>query len=272
MREYGQVQCSFWTDPDMQSLAGDHRLLALYLLTGPHSNGLGCYRCPDGYVVADLGWTSERVSKGFAELSRIGFAERCEATFFVLIPNYLRWNAIANSNVAKARIAEFEAVSKKSCVFNRLCDSMLRFGNHWPNGFETVLKGYAERYAKQDPTLPDPTRPHQAHATEPLELKINGHDPAAKPPPVITIPLVGNAEFDVTEAMVSEWKRLYPAVDVAQTLRDIRGWNLANPTRRKTQRGVMQHITGWMAKQQNRGGGNASAVSSSRSDPTRGAV
>jgi hypothetical protein len=265
VREYGQVQCSFWTDPDLQSLSGDHRLLALYLLTGPHSNGLGCYRCPDGYVTADLGWSSERVSKGFTELSRIGFTERCETTFFVLIPKYLRWNPIANVNVAKARMAEFEAVSKKANVFSRLCDSMMRFGNHWPNGFETVLKGYAERYGKQDPTLPDPTRTEptplapspsglDAAASPPNGKKLNGHTHAAADSPVaITIPLVGTGEYRVTEAQVKAWDELFPAVDVPQTLREIKAWNLSHPQRRKTERGVQAHITGWLAKEQNKG-------------------
>lgn len=152
MREYGQIQCSFWSDPDAQGLSDDGKLLACYLMTGPHSNGIGCYRLPDGYIQADLGWTQQRVSKGFAELFQIGFSERCETTFFVLIPKFLKWNPIANGNVAKAREKEFEAISKKASVFAKLCDSLARFGNHWANGFETVLK----EYAKQEPTLPEP--------------------------------------------------------------------------------------------------------------------
>src|SRR5690606_12761100 len=101
MREYGQVQSAFWQSPDAQAWSDTGKLLALYLLTGPHANGLGCYRLPDGYVMADLGWSAERVSKGFEELSSNGFANRLEGVVF--IPNFLRWNRIANGNVAKAR-------------------------------------------------------------------------------------------------------------------------------------------------------------------------
>jgi len=73
MRTYGQIQCSFWSDPDFADLSDQAKLLATYLLTGTHSNGLGCYRLPNEYVIADLGWDSGyriegvcgTVSKGF---------------------------------------------------------------------------------------------------------------------------------------------------------------------------------------------------------------
>ena len=68
----------------------------------------------------------------------------------------------------------------------------------------------------------------------------------------ITIPLVGGAEFAVTHDMVREFDRLYPAVDVAQTLREIRGWNVANPTKRKTRSGILRHINSWLAREQNK--------------------
>ena len=76
MREYGQVQSAFWQSVDAQAFSDTGKLLALYLLTGPHANGLGCYRLPDGYVMADLGWSDETVSKGFSELESAGFARR----------------------------------------------------------------------------------------------------------------------------------------------------------------------------------------------------
>lgn len=110
MREYGQVQCSFWQSDDALKATNVGKLLALYLLTGPHSNGIGCYRCPDGYIMADLGWSQETVSEGFEELSRNGFAYRFEGV--VCVPNFLRWNKIANGNVAKARLGEFWALPK----------------------------------------------------------------------------------------------------------------------------------------------------------------
>lgn len=70
---------------------------------------------------------------------------------------------------------------------------------------------------------------------------------------VIEIPLHDNTSFAVTQAMVAEFVALYPAVDVPQTLNEIRGWNMSNPSKRKTRRGVLAHVNRWLAKEQNRG-------------------
>lgn len=70
---------------------------------------------------------------------------------------------------------------------------------------------------------------------------------------VAYIPLNDGKEFGVSQELAAELTKLYPAVDVPQTLNEIRGWNLANPSRKKTRRGVLSHINSWMSKEQNRG-------------------
>lgn len=80
MRDYGKVNSSFWTSESIRSLSDDGRMLSLYLLTSPHANMTGCFRLPDGYVCEDLQWDKNRVSEGFEELSRNGFAIRDKAT------------------------------------------------------------------------------------------------------------------------------------------------------------------------------------------------
>lgn len=158
MRDYGQIQCGFWSSGDTQELSERAKLFACYLLTGPHSNGLGCYKLPDGYINADFGWSPETISELFQELFRIGFCERCGSTWFVLMPNYLRWNPIANANIAKARMKEFELVPKKASIHAQLCAAMLTFGNHFGSVNETALKGFAERYGKQERRGEEPNR------------------------------------------------------------------------------------------------------------------
>lgn len=154
MREYGQIQCSFWADPEIQVWSDDAKLLACYLLTGPHTNGLGCYRLPDGYVTDDLGWSPQRVSKSFNELLEEGFCNRCESTKFVLIPKYLRWNPVINENVGKARQKEFDLVSKKSSIYSNLVSVMIAYVTQWTEPFRNHL----ETLSKQNP-YPTPTQP-----------------------------------------------------------------------------------------------------------------
>lgn len=75
-------------------------------------------------------------------------------------------------------------------------------------------------------------------------------------PVFIEIPLVGKDEeaYPVTENKIAEYERLYPSVDVRQELRNMKGWCDANPTRRKTKRGVRSFINTWLSKAQDRGG------------------
>jgi len=80
----------------------------------------------------------------------------------------------------------------------------------------------------------------------------------------LTLPLNTNENFEIYEEQVQEWQVLYPAIDVIQELRNIRGWNLSNPTKRKTKSGILKHINHWLAKSQN----NAGKAYSTRSPPS----
>ena len=71
--------------------------------------------------------------------------------------------------------------------------------------------------------------------------------------PVITLPLNDGTEFPIFEEQVMEWMKLYPAVDVLQQLRSMRGWLLGNQQKRKTKRGILGFVTRWLGKEQDKG-------------------
>lgn len=72
--------------------------------------------------------------------------------------------------------------------------------------------------------------------------------------PVISLPLNTGEEHPVTQGEIDQWKDLYPAVDVMQALRNMRGWLLGTPKKRKTKAGVGRFIHTWLAKDQDQGG------------------
>lgn len=74
----------------------------------------------------------------------------------------------------------------------------------------------------------------------------------AETPPVISLPLNDGNEFPVSAAMVSEFSGLYPAVDVMQELRNMRGWLLNNPKNRKTAGGIRRFINAWLSREQDK--------------------
>jgi uncharacterized protein YdaU (DUF1376 family) len=70
------------------------------------------------------------------------------------------------------------------------------------------------------------------------------------PAAVITLSLNDGSQFPISQEMLSEWISLFPAVQVMQELRNMRAWLDANPTRRKTKRGIKRFIVGWLSKEQ----------------------
>jgi hypothetical protein len=74
--------------------------------------------------------------------------------------------------------------------------------------------------------------------------KVNGHS--------ISLLLNDGSEYPVSDSTVAELEKLYPAVDTQQTLNEIRGWSIANPSRRKTQAGIMRHVHAWFSREQNK--------------------
>ena len=77
---------------------------------------------------------------------------------------------------------------------------------------------------------------------------------AASTPPAISLPLNDGTGYSVSVEQCQEWAGLYPAVDVIQQLRNMRGWLDANPAKRKTKRGINAFIVRWLAKEQDKGG------------------
>lgn len=112
----------------------------------------------------------------------------------------------------------------------------------------TMLAG-----CKQD-AIPETERETETEERQTIArspLRGNGSDPT---PVVEKIPLNDGTEFEVHQSLVSEYDRLYPAVDIAATLREMRGWALANPAKRKTIRGVNRFINSWLAREQDKNG------------------
>lgn len=70
---------------------------------------------------------------------------------------------------------------------------------------------------------------------------------------VFELPLIGGTEYGVTQEQIDQWAELYPSVDVMQALRGMLGWLNANPTRRKTRRGITRFINNWLSRDQDSG-------------------
>lgn len=79
--------------------------------------------------------------------------------------------------------------------------------------------------------------------------RTNGAD---DPTPVVAqIPIIGG-EWDIHQSFIEEMTRIYSGVDVPQTISEIRGWCIGNPTRLKTAAGVKRFVVAWLQREQNK--------------------
>jgi hypothetical protein len=79
--------------------------------------------------------------------------------------------------------------------------------------------------------------------------------PAYSSPVIQTLPLREGGDFQVHQSFIAELEPLYPSVDVAATIGEMKGWLIGNPTKRKTRRGVTAFITRWLQQEQEKAGG-----------------
>lgn len=142
MREYGVLHSSFWTSPSMQGLSDQAKLLAAYLICGPHTTMLGCFRLPAGYITEDLGWPEKKAKTTLAELFQNGFIGYDQKTSWIHIRNFLTWNPLENPNQGKAAEKQFEQLpdwlSLKADVAFQLLKYASRLREEFRNSLETL--------------------------------------------------------------------------------------------------------------------------------------
>ena len=72
---------------------------------------------------------------------------------------------------------------------------------------------------------------------------------------VISLPLnVKNTFKDIYEEDLTYYSGIYPNVDILQEFRNMVGWLNANPTKKKTAKGIDKFINNWLCSNQDQGG------------------
>lgn len=251
---YGKVHGSFWRDMEDEGVSDGGMLLFLYLITCEHRNIIGLYRLPFAYVSADLRCDLETVSKRFAELVEKGFVKYDESTKVVFVRNFLKYNPLDNANVEKNAVKAVQELPKTALL--REFETVLKgFGNRYETLLETVSNSITVTITKtititEEERVPGAETSSAPAPREEKKMAQQVEDPADGV--VERLPL-NSGEYEVTETQAQEWARLYPAVDVASELRKMRGWLLANPSKRKTKSGIARFANSWLAREQDRG-------------------
>jgi len=115
MRDYGTVSAKFWIGNTGKILRGDcqAQVLALYLITSPHSSMSGLYYCPTTYMAQDTGIPLEGASKALRKLINVGFCEYDEKMEMIFVIRMAQYQIGGNlSTKDKRRIGLIKELKK----------------------------------------------------------------------------------------------------------------------------------------------------------------
>ncbi len=204
MRDYGRVPISLWLQ---KYPSDDVRTLLLYVICGPHSNGIGCYRLPPAYIAEDLTWSIERVktalelstgkpfgspsealAKGLPDTSGSpceGLIEYDEQTSWVRWPMAFDVSPIASPNGAKSLMPFIDAVPRNSFIFQNLFTALEPFSAKFPKGYMEGLRSPSLGLPKPLASPPEAEQvasssSNTAYSLQPLPFedeapRVNGH-------------------------------------------------------------------------------------------------
>lgn len=101
-RDFSKVSPKLWRSPRFRGLEDERaKLLYLYVLTCQHQTSAGCFKLPDAYVIADLGWATEHFAVARASLVEAGLLFHDPATEEYFVPRWYRHNPGTNTNHKK---------------------------------------------------------------------------------------------------------------------------------------------------------------------------
>lgn len=161
--------------------------------------------------------TEKDIDKALAKLSEVGLIVVYEAQGRPVL-QLKTWEQHQNIRAKKSKYPPFD----KTCI--QMYSDVSKSGDSIA---DETKKGSSQKQ-------PQPTVPEE--------------------PPVISLLLNTGEEYGIVQSDIVEWQELYPAVDVMQELRNMKGWCKENAAKRKTARGIRRFITSWLAREQNRGG------------------
>jgi hypothetical protein len=147
---YGILPRSLLIDPRVVGLTSNGFRLVVHALCGPHTNLIGAFHWPDGYISEDMRWSSETVSETVSEVLATGLLKRFGGGRYMLVPEFFEFNTLQNPNPLTAALKQLAALPPDpeiQIVINNLEPFVNRFGKEFPKRLETIRQRLMEGFA-----------------------------------------------------------------------------------------------------------------------------
>lgn len=267
MRDYSKISPQFWvgnTGRQIRKLGVETQLIALYLLTCPHANMIGIYYLPLAYIAHDTGIPIEATSKALQSLYDIDFCCYDEDSEYIWIYEMAVYQISEQLDIRDKRVKGVNETYQSLPDLPFLKDFYDKYHQrfHLEKERENTKK-FSPLEAPSKPLVSQEQEQNQEQKQEQNQEQDQQQERNSCDKPfhgisfaddsintILSIPLKNQKEFVINPKLAEEWKMLYPGIDVLQTLRNIVGWNQANPSKRKTEQEILKHIHSWFAREQ----------------------
>ncbi|HDM76671.1 MAG TPA: hypothetical protein ENG51_09410 [Deltaproteobacteria bacterium] len=251
---YRRFDTGTWDDPWFESLSVKAKLLFIFLFTNNICNQAGLYEISTKKIKANLDFDPTDV---FQELqSKVAYYPKHN---IVWVKNFLRWQC-QNESFLKG------AVNSLPHTDSTILREFYRYNKDLFEKYNVEIKipepqhcvnTVSTQCLDSEPTVPSSEQNRtdtEQNRTEYILYAQSDNDLSA-PSPVLSIPLVGKngKSFSITQEMIDHWQEDFPGIDVLTELKKCKAWNEANPTRRKTEKGIKRHIVAWLSRAQDSG-------------------
>ncbi|WP_277973220.1 hypothetical protein [Pantoea agglomerans] len=211
-------------------------------------------------MAEELGWVVEDFDLALSEALALGMVKADMQARVFWLPNAAKHNPPASLNVVKSWARAFEllpdcplkweareslrtvcyGVSKSMGeVFDQALPLPRDMPKPLPSGIQKAVS--SKQVLKDQNILSDAEKDQRQTGTPDPDEKI-----------FISLPVSGGGgDYPVPESYLATLAGLYPAVDIRQEIRNMRGWLDANPRRQKTRTGIKRFITSWLQTCQN---------------------
>lgn len=149
---YGKVHQTFWTDPKSRAFSDDAKLLAVYLVSGPHRAAIGAMRLPIGYIVSDLRWKESRIEQGLLEMERAGFIVWDRQSEWLCIINQVKYDPPTNPNQVRSLAKAANEIGSES-IRQACTRAVIGHLKALSNDFGSLFEGLAKPFETPGPVL-----------------------------------------------------------------------------------------------------------------------
>lgn len=109
MSKKRSVSTSFWSDPFIEDIAPEYKLLFLYLITNEKTNMLGIYEASKRKMAFETGLSLECIKDALEVFGRLGKVKHVDN--YIILVNYMKHQKY-NTNMKKSAIETFNELPK----------------------------------------------------------------------------------------------------------------------------------------------------------------